>query len=180
MRISVLAIFLLAGVAVEQLPAHAQGFIKKESDLPKVNWYMARQQITITDDAPIINDQRTGPGAAASGGMQGGRLPLPKAGWQPYSSSIPSVRSGLPQVNNGVPPRMPDPPPVPAGLRGRAGNLKAKPAAAARPSTVQNYKAYKGYGVGATPSSTGYGNSNARTSTSVRGVLHWARPKSSN
>lgn len=181
-----LAILLaLTSLSFQGTPASAQGFINKDThDLPDASkFYMARQQITITDDGPIINDQRTGAGAAAAGmgGMPRGPVPLPKAGWQPYSSTLPGVRSGLPQVNNGVPPRMPDPPRGPSGIRANAGNLRPRPKAAApRTPTVQSYKAYKGYGPGSSGGTSGYGNSGSSSSTSVKGsVLHWARPKSS-
>jgi hypothetical protein len=166
--------------------AIAPALAQQPSDPNMRNFYMARQQITITDDGPLINDQRTNPQAAGAGGGVGGMpgVPagLPKAGWQPYSSSLPGVRSGLPQVVNGVPPKAP--PPSPAGMSGRAGALKAKksaPVAPRGPATVQTYNAYKGYGGNLTPSSTsgaGGGAATYSTNTNVQGsVLHWARHK---
>src|SRR3990167_2664998 len=101
----------------------------QRSDNPNLrNFYMSRQQWTITDDAPIVNDQRTQPGPANQGGqgaLQAGPTPLPRAGWQPYSSSIPSVRTALPEVNTGVPKNLPTAP-SPRGVKANAGTLKPK------------------------------------------------------
>src|SRR5437868_14255508 len=101
MRKFYVSLLLCAFSAGVFLPALAQ----RASDPNFGHFYMARQQVTITDDGPIVNDQRTNPAAkgagAGVGGMQGGPPPLPKAGWQPYSSEIPSVRTDLPKVANG-------------------------------------------------------------------------------
>jgi hypothetical protein len=186
MRKTFLLVTLCSVAATSVVPALAQ----RSSDPNFNHFYMARQQITITDDGPVVNDQRTNPQAGGAGGgvggMAGGPPALPKAGWQPYSSSIPSVRTGLPQVVNGVPPKAP--PPGPSGMSGRAGALKAKKgASAAAPRTpsnvVQTYNAYKGYGGNLSPASTGGGGGGTAsysTNTNVQGsVLHWARKKRS-
>jgi len=179
MRKATLALLLCAGLVGGTGAAMAQ----RTSDPNLRNFYMARQQWSITDDSPVITGS---PGAAAGaaggamGGMQGGPPPLPKAGWQGYSSQIPSVRTALPQVNNGVPKSLPKAQNL-SGQQAKAGSLKpGKPAAAkpAGPVGTESYQAYKGYGGSLTPS-TGYGSgsgSGVRTSTGVQGnVLNWAR-----
>lgn len=185
MRKTYMTLLLVAGMISAVTPSNAQ----PSSDPNLRNFYMARQQITITDDGPLINDQRTVPqpgaagGGPGAGGMPGLPVGLPRAGWQPYSSQIPSVRTALPKVNNGVPPKMP--PATPGGLSGKAGALKAKPGAVAKPAApagVQSYQAYKGYGGNLTPSTSsgsGSGGAAGYSSTSnVQGsVLHWARKK---
>ncbi len=61
---------------------------------------MGRQQITIEDKSPIINDKT---GGAAGGGGNGALInrpvPLPKAGWQPYAPvETPGINPNLPKV----------------------------------------------------------------------------------
>lgn len=154
------------------------------------HFYMARQQITITDEAPMVNDQRTMPGAPAAGGGQGALMnrpiPLPKAGWVPYSASVPGLSTSLPKVNNGVPPKAP--PVDPNAMRARAGKLKPAKASSPKPPqgpvAVRSYTPYKGYGApAAVPAPAqvgGSGNMSMDSSTNVRGsVLHWARKKRS-
>jgi len=180
MRTIFLTFAVLAGLVA---PAE-QALAQRSSDPNFGHFYMGRQQITITDDSPIINDQRTmqGPGGGGgNGGLPAGPIPLPKAGWQPYSSTIPGVQTALPKVVNGVPPKMPAAPAGPKAMQGNAGALKAKaPAKPAGPVTVKSYNAYKGYG-GSLPGSTGAGASGGpsySSNTAVQGsVLHWARKK---
>ncbi len=171
---------MLGAIAAIIPSAHAQ-----RSDNPNLrNFYMSRQQWTITDDAPIINDQRTQPGASqgGQGALPAGPAPLPKAGWQPYSSNIPSVRTALPEVNTGVPKNLPTAP-SPRGVKANAGTLKPKGPAAqskpATPTTVQSYSTYRGYGSNLSPATgSGTGQGSMQSSTSVQGsVLHWARSK---
>lgn len=162
----------------------AQGGFR-QTDPNMGHFYMARQQWQIIEDAPVVTGQPGSPGGAAQQMAAPNRpVPLPKAGWMPYSSSIPSVQNALPQVNNGVPKPMPAAPPPsrPSGMHGKAGNLNLKPKAqtASGPPAVKSYSSYKGYGGGlpsgqAASASAGGGSS---ASTNVKGsVLHWARPK---
>ncbi len=168
--------------------AIAPAFAQRQGDPNMGHFYMARQQITITDEAPMVNDQRTNPAAAqasGSGGMPGGPMALPRAGWQPYSQSIPSLRTSLPKTNNGVPEKAPPPPPV--GMRGRAGGLingartaskpkSSRPTTASAPSApvVKAYSPYKQY----EPDSAAAGSAAMQSNSNVRGsVLHWARPR---
>jgi hypothetical protein len=178
-----LALLLCAGLVGSTGAAMAQ----RTSDPNLRNFYMARQQWSITDDSPVITGSPGMPPGAASGamgGMPGGPPPLPKAGWQGYSSQIPSVRTALPQVNTGVPKTLPRAQNV-SGQQAKAGSLKpgkpGKPAVAkpAGPVGTQTYQAYKGYGGSLTPSTgSGYGSGGMRTSTGVSGnVLDWARKK---
>ena len=183
---TVLTSLVCIGLIGTVRPAMSQG----RSDNPNMRqFYMARQQWTITDDAPMVNDQRTTPAPGAAGGLGGmpaGPPLLPKAGWQPYSSQIPGIQTTLPKVNNGVPPKLPSAP-NPVGLQGKSGSLKPKtPAAAVKPTggpaTIQSYNAYKGYGGSLLPSS-GQGTSSGpglQSQESVKGnVLKWARTKRS-
>lgn len=160
-------------------PALAQ----RQSDPNMGHFYMARQQITITDEAPSINDQRTNPQAAqagAGGGMPMAPVGLPRAGWQPYSQSIPSLRTSLPKTNNGVPVKAPPPPPM--GMQGRTGKLLGGPKTASKPKSstpaapsapvVKAYSPYKQY----EPDSAAAGSAALNANSNVRGsVLHWAR-----
>lgn len=171
----------LSVAVMATLPALAQ----RQNDPNMGHFYMARQQITITDEAPSVNDQRTNPSAAqagGNGGMPGAPVGLPRAGWQPYSQSIPSLRTNLPKTNNGVPEKAPPPPPQ--GMRGRAGGLingaktaskpkSSQPAAPAAP-VVKAYSPYKQYA----PDSAASGSAAMSSNSAVRGsVLHWARPR---
>ncbi len=174
----------LAIVALATSPALAQ----RQSDPNIGHFYMARQQITITDEAPSVNDQRSGPASPQAGGMGG--MParpvgLPRAGWQPYSQSIPSLRTSLPKTNNGVPEKAPPPPPN--GMQGRAGRLlNGGPKTASRPKSstpsapsapvVKAYTPYKQY----EPDSAAAGSAALNANSNVRGsVLHWARNRKS-
>ncbi|HEY9788159.1 MAG TPA: hypothetical protein V6D17_22415 [Candidatus Obscuribacterales bacterium] len=186
---------LAAGCALGALESvYAQGFQQHNPNLN--HFYMARQQWTITDDAPVVDDRRTNPtpGAAGAGALPAARPALPRATWMPYSQSIPSLSNSLPKVNNGVPPKEMPAAPVNPGMKGKAGKLtasksKGKTKTASTPS-VKTYEPYKGYGAppaltrapGASTSGSnqvaGYGDSSMQSSTAVRGsVLHWARVK---
>lgn len=158
------------------------------------HFYMARQQIQITDDSPVINYKGGGaPGQMGAQGMApGAPVPLPRAGFQRFSQTLPSYSNTLPQVNNGVPKA---PPPVRqnlnSGMQAKAGNLKpskkkatakgkkpdAAPKAAAPP---RSYSPYKGYDPKITPppgqTANAHAGGGSRTDAKVRGsVLHWAR-----
>ncbi len=174
------AILLAGGVISLALPASAQ----RSTDPNIGHFYMARQQIQITDDAPVVYDKRTGPGAGQTGAaIPSGPAPLPRAGFNAYSSSMPSsMGAGLPEVVNGVPRRLPSPPPGVSPKSGKAGAYKLKKATAAPrpsgPTAAKIYAPYKGYGSGnpvaASPSYSGGDNS----STAVKGsLLHWTRTR---
>jgi hypothetical protein len=160
------------------------------------HFYMARQEVQIFDDAPAVNDMRTQPGPPGSkkGPPPSQRQSLPHAGFMPYSQNIPSLKSGLPTVYNGVPQKAP--PPV-AGINpssAKAGAYKGKTAggkgaggksgAPAAPSVAKTYDSYQGYGgKGAAPPST-TASAGATAATHVQGtmlnrsntsMLHWSR-----
>ncbi len=150
--------------------AQAQG----PSENPNMgHFYMARRQVTITDEAPAVNDQRTNPqpGAAAGPGAAPGMgRNLPKAGWTPYSQFVPGLSTNLPKTVNGVPVPI-VPAPAPSGMKGKAGKLKgskastmAKPPSAGVPQ-MKTYTPYKGYG--APPQMVKGGGGGAPTSTAA-------------
>ncbi len=185
---------LLVAVSLGAFLATAQSVQAQQgrSDNPNMrNFYMARQQWTITDDAPMVNDQRTMPGAAQQGGpMQGGGGPpqLPKAGFIPYSATMPGMSTQLPKVNNGVPPKLPPTNNLPAAMKGKAGTFKPsktaqpKPPVQSGPPTMKSYQPYKGYtpGVAPPPVPSYQSNGGMSANTNVQGsVLHWARKKKS-
>jgi hypothetical protein len=171
---SAFAALYLMGSAWQE--AQAQGYATDNPNMK--NFYMARRQITITDEAPAVNDQRTNPqpGAAGAGpGMAPGMgRALPKAGWTPYSQFVPGLSTTLPKTANGVPVPVTQAPPNPTGMRGKAGQLKGSKAASSKPKTasggggpsLKTYTPYKGYGApaqmvkgGGTPNYTAGGTS---------------------
>jgi len=174
---STLAVF---SGALSALPVLAQ-----RSDNPNLKmFYMARQQIQITDDAPAVNDMRSNPAAAqsAAAAAQAAQGALPRAGFMSNMGAYHgSPMSGaLPTVNNGLPKALPQTatglPGQPQGQSaGNAGKLKIKKAspAAARPTQVVA-KTYRPYAT--TPQQSGGSGSLLNSSTSVNGsVLHWNR-----
>lgn len=180
MKISyVLAGLILAAITASSVPlvAEAQGY---RNDNPNMrNFYMARQQIQITDDAPAVNDMRTNPGAAPAN-ITAPRA-LPRAGFGSFvnpSLTNGSMSSGLPQVVNGVPKA---PPPSAAPVRKsptgqRATANKIKPSG---PTTVKAYKPYQTYQAAAPAGGgTGGGMINNSSSNVSGSVLHWNRRKS--
>ena len=176
-----LALYLMGGA---WQGVQAQGYATDNPNMK--NFYMARRQITITDEAPAVNDQRTNPqpGAAGAGpGMAPGMgRALPKAGWTPYSQFVPGLSTNLPKTNNGVPVPVTQAPPGPTGMRGKAGKLKGSKGASSKPKTasggggggpsMKTYTPYKGYGApaqmvkgGGTPNYTAGGTSSPGGST---------------
>lgn len=158
--------------ALTVLPGWSQGY---RNDNPNMrNFYMARQQIQITDDVPTVNDMRTG--AAAGTGAPTGPVGLPRAGFgsnmgNDYGAAM---KSGLPQVVNGVPKAAP-PIPVPSATGKKAGKMKSATTRTSAPTTVKTYAPYKTYSTGA-PSGVG---SSLSSSGNVRGsVLHWNKRRS--
>jgi hypothetical protein len=205
MAFASLALVSTALVAVPD--THAQGFLRgKKEDLPKVQYFMARQQWTMVDDAPMINDQRTGfqsqqPGMA--GNMQQRQRQLPKAGFQGYAPMPTFEGGGLPEVNNGVPRELPNISNRRGGLEATAGKLgkdkkgkkgsktgsgggSASSTTAKKPTstTPKTYSPYKGYDPKAISAENSQSQvtpsnngANQRVNTKVRGVLHWAHGK---
>lgn len=135
--------------------AQAQGYSGENPNMG--HFYMARRQVTITDEAPAVNDQRTNPQPGAAGGPGGGGAAgmgrsLPKAGWTPYSQFVPGLSTNLPKTNNGVPQPV-SAPSDPSGMRGKAGRLKPSKSSASKPKSASGgppstkaYTPYKGYG----------------------------------
>jgi hypothetical protein len=167
---------ILACLAGTSSPVLAQ-----RNDNPNMKmFYMARQQIQITDDAPAVNDMRTNPQnaqqAAAQAAATAGQA-LPRAG---FSSNMNAYRTpastGLPTVNNGVPAKLPE---TMTGINkkglkaGDAGKLKAKAPAGPRAAAPVAVKTYQPYAT-APVAQTGQTGSLLNSSTTVRGsVLHW-------
>ncbi|MBX9689248.1 MAG: hypothetical protein K2X27_21240 [Candidatus Obscuribacterales bacterium] len=179
MRALLLPAFLLS--LLSGLPAVAQ---YGRNDNPNLrNFYMARQQIQIMDDAPQVNDLRTNPQAAAQQQMApAAPQALPRAGFSTYMSGYHGGNAGgaLPQVNNGVPKSLPSAPER-TGLKANAGKLKMK----ASPSVSQAKgpvlaKTYAPYAkTPSAPASGGSSGSLLNSSTSVQGsVLHWNKRRS--
>ena len=185
MKYSMLAAVALAAssaiaVSCSIIPAAAQ-----RNDNPNIrNFYMARQQVQIYDDAPMVNDMRTAPGAAgAPAPAVTAPQQLPRAGFNTYMSGYAggNARAGLPQVINGVPPKLPSAPAL-TGQKAHAGKLKAKsPPAPKGPAVAKSYQPYATYQPAATGGSTAPASSSGsmlNSSGSVRGsVLHWNKKR---
>jgi hypothetical protein len=162
--------------------AHTGAAAQKGVDPNLGHFYMARQQITITDDGPVINNKTTppavpgaGPGALPAGIPQG----LPAARWTQYSppETSPSLSTSLPKVPNGVPPKQPKSANGAMGKTGKLGVSSIKPAfsqaaAVKKPATAAAYAPYKKF----SPDGAVSGASEAQSASRVKGdVLHWAR-----
>lgn len=176
MKYSMVAAAALA-ILVSILPASAQ----YRNDNPNMrNFYMARQQVQIYDDQPQVTDMRTNPGAAgAPAPAVTTPQALPRAGFNTYMSGYSggNAKGGLPQVINGVPPKLPSSPSL-TGQKANAGKLKAKSAPAARgPVVVKSYTPYQTTpSAAAAPAASSGGLLNSNTS--VRGsVLHWNKKR---
>ena len=180
---------VVAATILGSLLASISPSLAQRSGDPNIgHFYMARQQIDIIDDAPAVQDRRTQPappGAAGAGaGMPAKPIALPKAGWVPYSSSLPTgMSNGLPKVVNGVPPKMPQAPAVNPNMA-KAGAYKNKAKAPAAqvhsgPTSAKTYAPYKGYGAAPTTTAASVpvnSGSSGGTSTAVSGsLLHWRR-----
>ncbi|MDX2105909.1 MAG: hypothetical protein SFY67_05855 [Candidatus Melainabacteria bacterium] len=184
------------------LPAFAD--YSRGSDPNMGHFYMARQQIQITDDSPVINYKGGDPAQQQqqNPAMQQKRpAPLPKAGFNAYTP--PPTASGynpnLPSVENGVPRReLPSAGPAlnhgdgvkrgPKGKQAKAGSLKpgslgaqgkqanASPGGFNGPT--KTYAPYKGYDPNNSPISSSYSSSSAnnqQVKTKVRGALTFGR-----
>jgi len=161
-RLAFASLALVSTAMVAVPDADAQGFLRsKKEDLPKVQYYMARQQWTMVDDAPIINDQRTGfqsqqPGAMQNN-MQNRQRVLPKAGFQGYAPLPTFNGGGLPEVNNGVPRDLP-------GISNRRGGLEATAGKLGKDTK----KGKKGAKTGAGGGSTSTASANKPVSTTAK------------
>jgi len=126
------------------------------------HFYMGRQQWTIEDDSPIINN-RTGTAPGAMNGALPNRAPLPKAGWQGYAPiDNPRSVNSTPKASSSSKTKSAA---SKAGQKGKAGNLS--------PSGVTSYKPYATY---SNPANTPSPGADPSTSTRVKGsLLHWAR-----
>jgi hypothetical protein len=172
---TLVAVLSFGAVMLLPLAANAQ----RGGDPNMGHFYMARQQITITDDGPLINNkmQQAAPPGAAGALAPGIQQGLPAARWSQYAptENAPSLSTSLPKVVNGVPPKMA---PGPAGQKGKAGRLAvarpkaATPPVAKAPQGPATYAPYKKF----SPEAAITGASNAQSSGEVKGdVLHWAR-----
>ena len=156
--------------------AMAQGYGR--SDNPNMrNFYMARQQVQIFDDAPQVTDMRSAAGAAQGAAPQvTAPQALPRASFGTHLST-PYAGGGLPQVNNGVPKNLPSTMGGgPVGQKAKSGGtIKAKaPAAPKAPVVAKSYRPYA-----TTPVNNGSSGSLLNSSTSVSGsVLHWNKRRS--
>jgi len=140
---------------------------------------MGRQQITIEDNSPIINNKTGNP---VSGGGNGAILnrpaPLPKAGWQPYAPiEKPGTNPNLPKVPGPVRQAHTSHPRTgPGGKSGHPGNLAGKNRGN-QPSSgaVKSYSPYSQYPA---PAPNTQAAEELGASTHVKGsLLHWARHK---
>jgi hypothetical protein len=178
-----LSLAVFSVVLMPPLTANAQ----RTSDPNIGHFYMARQQVSITDDSPVINNRVNGgaaPGAAqmpGNGAMPGGPMPLAPARWQSFAPppTAPSLSTSLPQVNKGLPTKGAM---TGTGNRGTTGRLPGRGGSAggnrpavtiSKPSVpvAAGYTPYKKFAVEA-PAATSIGNG---ANGKVYGdVLHWA------
>lgn len=151
-------------------------FAQRDVDPNLGHFYMARQQITITDDSPVIMKKTNSPGATAAGSLPAGAPQgLPQARWTQYApADNPNLSTSLPKVSNGVP-KAPSAAQTPT--HGKTGKLAAKPKASLAPRdkaepAAAAYEPYKKF----SPEAAVTGASSAQSSSRVKGdVLHWAR-----
>jgi hypothetical protein len=156
-----------------QLPANCQ----QSYDPNLGHFYMGRQQITIENNNPIINDRTSSTtGGGGNGGLLNRPAPLPQAGWQPYAPvETPGINPNLPKV------------PVPvrqshnaqasttaSGNKGHAGKLTAKThGKSASPNGIRSYSPYAQY---PPPAANTQAAEELGVNTRVKGsLLHWAR-----
>jgi hypothetical protein len=184
-RVSSLSLSLAVfSVLLMPLTAYAQ----RTSDPNIGHFYMARQQVSITDDSPVINNRMSGaaaPGAAqmpGNGALPAGPMPLAPARWQSFAPppTAPGLSTSLPQVNKGLPTKGAMPGTGNRGTTGRlpgkggAGGGGGKPVASINKPSVPvaaGYTPYKKFAVEA-PAATSIGNG---ANGKVYGdVLHWA------
>jgi hypothetical protein len=170
-RIDSIAISLVFACCLP-LPANCQ-----QTYNPNLShFYMGRQQITIEDNTPIINNKT---GSTAAGGGNGALLnrpvPLPQAGWQPYAPvETPGINPNLPKVPGPVrQSHKTQPNSGASGKKGHAGNLSPKLHGTSSPSNVRHYSPYAQY---PPPAPNTQAAEDLSSSTRVKGsLLHWAR-----
>lgn len=177
---------------------NAPGAVAQRSQDPNLShFYKARQQITITDDAPIINDKTGGKSgmSGGSGSLPNRPLPLPPARWEQYSpvetpsglsTTVPKINTKTNKGSPGISTKHA------TALHGRSNKLNASASAAINPKdkssksassagksatpAVSVYSPYKRYSL--EPSATGATSAATESKARVRGnVLHWARAK---
>lgn len=140
------------------------------------HFYMGRQQITVEDESPIINNKT---GDAAGGGGNGALInrpvPLPKSGWQPYAPvETPGINPNLPKVPGPVRQSHTAPVTTKAGNKARAAALKA--GAHGKSSVPNNVRSYEPYAKYPAPATNPQAAQDLGASTHVKGsLLHWAR-----
>ena len=156
-----------------QLPANCQ----PSYDPNLGHFYMGRQQITIENNNPIINDRTGGTaGGGANGALPGRPIPLPQAGWQPYAPvETPGINSNLPKVPGPVrQSHNAQTSKTSAGNKGQAGHLGAGAHEnAATPNGIRSYSPYAKY---SPPAANTQAAEELGVNTHVKGsLLHWAR-----
>jgi hypothetical protein len=174
-------VLLLASIVSLLAGSAGTAALAQRSDNPNMKmFYMARQQIQITDDVPVVNDMRTNPAAAqqsAAAAAAAAKAALPRAGFGSNMAGLqtPAAAAGLPKVNNGVPVKLPEAGNGTKGLKaGNAGKLKAKGPPVATQQSTPVAKTYKPYATTPVAQSSGSSGSLLNSSTSVQGsVLHW-------
>ncbi len=154
-----------------QLPAFGQ----RTYDPNLGHFYMGRQQITIEDDSPIVNDKTGGTAGGANGGLLNRPTPLPKAGWQPYAPvETPGLNPNLPKVPGPVRQSQSAHTAAGAGNKGRAGRLSA--GAHSKPTAANGIRGYKPYTTYPAEQLNPQAASDLNATTHVKGsLLHWAR-----
>lgn len=178
------SLLLLAGIVTCTLAgtSAAQAQQYGRNDNPNLrNFYMARQQIQITDDVPAVNDMRTNPQPAQAGAAAAPQLArpqaLPRAGFSSYMSGLaPGAGASLPSASNGVP-KLPAAGPNLTGRQAQSsGSVRPKaPPAPKAPVVAKTYAPYATKPVSSAASS----GAGMQTSTSVQGsVLRWNRKRS--
>jgi hypothetical protein len=144
-------------------------FSQRDYDPNFNHFYMGRQQWTVEDNSPIINN-KTGTAPGAMNGALPNRAPLPKAGWQGYAPiDNPAANNNLPKAPGSSRPKGIAHTNSKAGQQGRAGNLTGNKS----PSGINSYKPYATY---SNPVNAPNAGTDLNSSTHVKGsLLHWAR-----
>lgn len=147
-------------------------FAQKSYDPNLGHFFMGRQQITIEDNSPIINDKTGSTANGANGALLNRQVPLPKSGWQGYAPvETPGINPNLPKVPGPVRQSHTAGTAGATGQKGRTGKLTAKAKSSAVP--ISGYKPYAKY-----PEQTlnPQAAQDLGVSTHVKGnLLHWAR-----
>lgn len=129
------------------------------------HFYMGRQQWTVEDNSPIINDRTSTTDNTMNGSLPSRPVPLPKSGWQGYAPiekppANPNPSKNSNQLKSSTSKNSA------SGNKGKAGNLTGNKS----PSSIKGYKPY------ATYQNPVANPAEPQTSTHVKGnLLHWAR-----